>query len=775
MEILNLIDKKTLIICPNSYKKAILSEMNKNKHLYNVSFMSLSEYLKKYLFDYNVKTIYYLTSKYKMKVSNAISLINNLYYIDDKKYISDKLNYLVNIKHELDSENLLLYDKVFKKYLESVKIIVYGYGKLDKFNLSILENATILEEDSPKKNIDVYEFNNISEEVEFVFNKIEDLLLEGVSINNIKLFNVTSEYLPYLKRFSYYYNLNISLPSDKVIGTSIIQEFLGYIKNGYPKEEIITFLDKYKTNNLYNIVINLLNKYYEFDDLRVVYDLIYDDLLKMNKPKEEFLNTISLISINDFINADDYVFLMGFNNGNIPLHKDEDYITDNIKEEVIMSDTNELNMLSNINMLNKLNSINNLIISYKYKTPFNTYFVSNLIDNLDVTIKKVKGSYQYSSIYNKLKYADKLDNYIKYGEYDEDLGLLHYNYQDIPYNTYDNKYHKIDKDLLLKYLNNELILSYSSINNYYKCSFRYYLANVLKIDVYEETFDTIIGNIFHYVLSVAFNDNFNFEEVFNYAIKDYCFSYKEKYFISKLKNDLLFVINTIKEYQKNTGLTKELYEKKILIKLMDKPYVVFKGFVDKIMLKESNDTSNIAIIDYKTGNPNIKLDYLKYGLSMQLPSYLYLVSNSGLFKNIKYCGFYLQHILNNEIKLCKGKSYLDMKKDNLKLCGYSTDDVYRLSMFDDSYEDSMMIKGMKTKKDGALISTAKVLDDDAIDEVISICKQKIEDALKDILMAKFTINPKVIDNVNVGCEYCNFKDICYVKEDDKVYLESEVE
>ena len=116
-----------------------------------------------------------------------------------------------------------------------------------------------------------------------------------------------------------------------------------------------------------------------------------------------------------------------------------------------------------------------------------------------------------------------------------------------------------------------------------------------------------------------------------------------------------------------------------------------------------------------------------------------------------------------------------MKKDNLKLCGYSTDDVYRLSMFDDSYEDSMMIKGMKTKKDGTLASTAKVLDDEAIDEVISICKQKIEEALKDILMAKFTINPKVIDNVNVGCEYCNFKDICYVKEDDKVYLESEVE
>ena len=66
--------------------------------------------------------------------------------------------------------------------------------------------------------------------------------------------------------------------------------------------------------------------------------------------------------------------------------------------------------------------------------------------------------------------------------------------------------------------------------------------------------------------------------------------------------------------------------------------------------------------------------------------------------------------------------------------------------------------------------------DEAKEKVENVLNEKISKEIK-VIYGEYesTINPKVIDNVNVGCEYCNFKDICYVKEDDKVYLESEVE
>lgn len=777
MKILELINQKTLIITSNTNKKRILAEIDKDNKLYDIKFMTLLEYQKNYLFDYDVNAIYYLVKNKKIKVSNAITLLDNLYYIENKEYHSHKLNYLKEIKKELDDNNLLIYNKYFKLYLDTVKVIVYGYDELDKFSLNLFSDALFINEDVFDKEFNIYQFNNIENEVEFVFNRISDLLIKGIDINKIKLMNITSEYIPYLKRFSKFYQLPLDFPSDSLYGTKIINEFLELIKNNTSKQEIIHKLSHYEDSNLYKVIISIMNKYLSFDNLIDVYELILDDIKKTTIPKNNFVNIIKLISLNDFVMDDEYVFLLGFNNGNIPLlYKDEDYITDNIKDEVIMSKTIELNKISTSNTIKSLKRINHLVISFKKKTPFDTYFPSNLIDELNACIIEEKtDSYLYSDLYNKIKYANLLDEYVKYGDFDSKLGILYYNYGHINYATYNNSYKEINKASLSEYLNNKLTLSYSSIDNYYKCAFRYYITNILNLSIYEETFDTIIGNIFHYVLSKAFGDNFDFEKEFDNCLKDYPFNHKEIFFINKLKSDLIFIIETIKEYQRNTGLTKELYEQKIVIPLMNNPQIEFKGFIDKIMYKEKDNHTYLSIIDYKTGNPSIKIDYLKYGLSMQLPLYLYLTSKSNLFHNIKYCGFYLQHILDNEIKIDQKKTFIEQKKENLKLQGFSTSDINRLAMFDDSYENSMMIKGMKTKLDGNLVSNAKVLSDSEIDEIINLCEEKIKLAISDILEGKFTINPKIIKDKNVGCQYCKYRDLCYHKEKDNLYLESEVE
>ena len=33
-----------------------------------------------------------------------------------------------------------------------------------------------------------------------------------------------------------------------------------------------------------------------------------------------------------------------------------------------------------------------------------------------------------------------------------------------------------------------------------------------------------------------------------------------------------------------------------------------------------------------------------------------------------------------------------------------------------------------------------------------------------ILEADFNINPKIIDGENIGCKYCKYQDICFIKE-----------
>ncbi len=758
-----------LIIIPNSYKKEILKYLNDNKMILNIKFMTIDEYKKKVIFDYNEKTIHYLKNK-GMKVSNAITLINNLYYIENKDYHNDKLNYLVKIKKELDENHLLIYDKLFHKILNRYKVIIIGYGKLDKWELSLFNNYELIDYPNNNKKYQIYHVNNISFEVEMIFQKIIDLLKKGININKISLMNIDNEYIPIIKRYSLFYHIPVDIKSDNnLMGTTIGKEFYQLVCDDKNKDEIISNLSNFEKCNDYNTIINIINKYIEFDLYDVKEEIKYD-LLNTKVSTDNYDNIIKVKNVFDYVGDDEYVFLMNFNNSSIPkMIFDTQYITDNIKELVNLSLTIDNNILLKENTLNYLSNINNLIISYKDESSFNKFFPSILLDNMDYELLEYERSFNYSDMANRVIYNMYLDDYVKYGVKDKNIDILYNTYGNNNYLSYTNEFTNLSKDKLIKYLNNELTLSYSSIDNYYKCAFKYYLSNILKIDLYEETFMTIIGNLFHEVLRHMNDDDFNFSNQYNLFLKDKTFTYKEQFFLNKLKDELENIIEVIRKQEMIIGFNNKLYEEKIDINLCNDPYIHFKGFIDKIMYKEKDNDTLVSIIDYKTGNPDIKIKNLSFGLSMQLPIYLYLVHNSNLFKNTKFTGFYLQHILSSNLNK-SDISKEDERLVNMKLKGYSTEDKQRLEIFDPTYENSEIIGGMKVNKDGTFNHYANTLSDSEIDDIINVTKEKINEAIKLILEGRFTINPKILDNENISCRYCKYQDICYRSDKDNVYL-----
>ena len=209
-------------------------------------------------------------------------------------------------------------------------------------------------------------------------------------------------------------------------------------------------------------------------------------------------------------------------------------------------------------------------------------------------------------------------------------------------------------------------------------------------------------------------------------------------------------------------------EEKIYIDKSRDIDISFMGIIDKCMYNEKDGEDLVAIVDYKTGNPDINLYNVAYGIDMQLPIYWYLVKKGNWFNNPKFVGFYLEKILHGEIKRDKSKDYESMKLDNLKLVGYSTSDKNRLSNFDKTYDNSKFIKSMRVKNDGEFYSYTKVLNDDVLDMLVSYIDNVIEENITDILNCKFDINPKKIGMDNVGCKYCKYKDICFVKNEDIV-------
>ena len=461
---------------------------------------------------------------------------------------------------------------------------------------------------------------------------------------------------------------------------------------------------------------------------------------------------------------------MGFNQENIPtIYKDDKYLTDKLLIDLGLEDSNMKNKREKEQILKIIKSIKNLTITYKKKSSFNDYFISNLNDDLGYEV--VKKELNFNTIRSmkqlNISVCKYLDTFTKYGIKNKYLEKLYFN-TNISYRTFNNKYKTINIDDLMEYLNYKLLLSYTGIDKYYHCAFSYYISNILKLDTYEEKFSATLGSLIHDILSKCFNQNFSFENEFNNYINNigYELSAKEKFFLNNVKEEIIYIINTIKKQKLLTGFDKELYEKKIYIELDNKIKVTFMGIIDKMMILSRDGKDYVSIIDYKTGNPNTNLDHIKDGLTLQLPIYAYLIKNSNLFDDPIISGIYYQKILNGKQKANTIEDYEKEKYDNLKLIGLSTNDEEILSIFDSTYENSELIKSMKLTSKG-FSSYAKVFSETEMDDILEIAKTKIDEAVNNILNGNFKINPKELKFENIGCKFCKYKDLCYMTESDK--------
>ena len=777
-----LIENNMILVLPNNMKENVIKEVSSLDKIYNIKFMFLKELIDSLTFTYDEKSIYYLIKKYDMNYDVANIYLNNLKYAVNN--VSDKTNKLTKIKNELIENNLLIYDKNIDKLINNKKIKIYGYDYISKFDLDILKkkgiNAQIINKNVLDFNHDVYEFDDIKDEIYFVLSKIIDLLNNGVDINNIKLCNVTSEYENDIKRMFKMFNISLNIKDNKSIKSSLIaKDFIDILENNNIDETLDFITNKYDmtiSSNKYIVdeIIKILNKYTFVKEKNILIYILKNELSKKHLKEIKKKNAVNIIDLKDnIISENDYVFLIGFNMGNIPkIYKDEDYLSDIEKEKLNIEKSYEKNSLEKSAIINSIKSIKNLFITYKLKTNFDSYMPSLLISDMNLNvIKDIEKKYNYSKKYNELLLSEKLDNLIKFGENDKDLGILYSNRLNDNYLKYDNKFKGINKEKFYDSLNGKLLLSYSSIDNYNRCAFRYYLNNILKITEFEETFAQSIGTIFHDVLSKAFKENFDFDFdlEFENVIKEYYFSNKEEFFMKKLREELRFIIDTINKQNSFNSLDKSLYENKVYINKEGNIKLTFMGIIDKLLYKEENNTTYLVIIDYKTGFPHTNLNNTIYGIDMQLPVYLYL-AKEGLFKNAEVIGFYLQKILNNEIVRDPKKTYEEQKEDNLKLLGYTIDEPELASKFDFSYTDSEVVKSLRFGQNG-FYAYSKVLSEEKINKLIEIVKENIDNAFDNILDAKFDINPKRVGKDNIGCSFCKYSDICFMKEEDVVLLD----
>lgn len=757
------------IVILNDYtKKSFIKKINK---LINVKVITLSELKRKYYFDYDNKAIYFISEKYKCIPEVAKIYIENTYFIKDID--TKKVNFLKEVKKDLDTNNLLTYNPLFKEYLKGKDIVLYNLKYIDKFYKNIFEelercsNVTIYNDSESSSVKELYKANNSEEEIAFVCSCITKLIKSGININNIKLANVKSDYEFIIRKTFKLFNIPINLPSFETIkSTSLVIKFKELYNSDINEtiDKLKEFINTKEENDIFKSIVNVVNSYLWCNDFNLVKDMVFNDIDNIKTPRETLKNAVEVIEFKrELISDNDYVFLIGYNEGVIPVnYKDEDYLSDTIKEKLNISTSFELNENAMNEVKDSIKNIKHLVVTYPNHNLSSEIYVSSSYEKDLFEEKELNISFNESNNYNKLRLISEKDENSKFGTVTDNLLKLSSHYKDMKYSSYDNKYKMIDKSKIKDFFKNGLTLSYTSMNDYYMCSFRYYLDYILKVNKYEDSFEAVVGTIFHKILSMCFEMDIDIIRTYETEIENsnYEFSESEKFFLSILKDELVLVIETIKNQLNYTQLNKSMYEKEIIVDVDKNLHIRFKGFIDKILYNEFNGKTVVAIIDYKTGNPNLNINNSIYGLEMQLPVYIYLIKNE--IKDVKIGGFYLQKILNN---------ITDKEKrlDGLKLQGYTNSDLDIIDKVDSSFNDSKVIKSLRTSSKG-FYAYSKVINDEEIEVLNNIVRNKIKEASNDILDSKFNINPKEMNNDVIGCKFCKYKDICFMKPKDTVTL-----
>lgn len=765
MSLIQNFEKNTIVICPSSSKDSFVKELSKKDNFLNIKFMNKEEILEGATYKYDAEAINYIHKKYNYRYENAKEIAGNL--VDDFDQ-TEKLKFCSNLKKELRTAGFLIENPLFKELFLNKKVLIYKYSKNDLELLNALKKLNVqyefLDDDKTIYKHKYYSFNDIEEEISFVFSKIIELKNSGISLNNIYLFNYDESYDLLIRKYSYYLTIPIEFEESDLYSNPGYSLFKNYLKDltieeAYEKLKLELGKDANDVcGKLANCLVKISNLNLENEEFIEFLDY-YAKNTKLKRIK--YNEAIKICNENKALNEDDYVFVMNFNLDSFPKVSGEtDFYTDEEKE-IIGKNTSEIKTIINKErIVDFLIHTKNIFISFKELSEGKKSYKSLLIKELDIEEESTFNDdtcYSYDLL--NIRVAKMKDNFESYSVDNKYLHTkseyLKDNYKKYNFNfKWDEGQIKIPAGF-----------SYSALNDYATCPFQFFIKRILKADCFEDKFVTSLGTLFHKALE---NDlkgiEFKIENHKQY-IDTHFVSERDKFFLDFLMPQVIDVIKKNSDFLKRTNYKKALPETKIYMDLGDG--VSLYGEIDKVMLNE--EKKSMLVIDYKTGDLSFDPENVKYGFDLQLP--IYLILSEFKFGGYSCDGLFIQRICGDPAKL----SSLDKE---YKLNGILFDGNYELSDLDTSLgkiykednkieKNSLYIKGLKIAKSGELaIADSKHFSVEEKDQLVEEALNAVREMVAKIKNNEFPILVSSTSEYNLSskCKLCGCKSICFRKD-----------
>lgn len=375
---------------------------------------------------------------------------------------------------------------------------------------------------------------------------------------------------------------------------------------------------------------------------------------------------------------------------------------------------------------------------------------------------------------------------------------------------------KLSEEALEILYGNELKESITRLETYAKCPFSYYLMYGLRLREREEyTVEAPdFGNVVHHVLKdmddAIRGKNLTWQtlsreesdQLVETCVNRVVEGYRDVIFSQS--NRIAFMRRRILHMMKRTAwaISEQLRHGAFRQKYGEKYYsyeeelgtgthMKFRGVIDRVDVYEDEENIYVKVVDYKTGNVDLSLESVYYGLQLQLILYLDSAMEAEKKhhpdKNVEPAGMLYFHVQDPQVQIeTEGEvDEIDFERSLLSeySCkGYVNEKTEILEKLDAELgchgELNSSVKSLcypvKTKKDGTFAVGTNVFSDEMWEKLIAHVKDLVHQNGKEILEGNIRIHPYRL-NTKSGCDYCGMKDICGIEKNNRQEVENVLE
>lgn len=666
---------------------------------------------------------------------------NQISYFCDKNLTFNETSFARFINTLLKTINEL-------KLADFINLLDSGYVKIDtkvkqnfksfvfKYNINDLKNLL---------NFKACCEDKLYKDYCFVY---ENFILKIINFKNIQFSNV------------YYFFQELDVLLSEFYSFELLNEKIEFLKQNDLKtfKQYLQIEDKF--NTIKQSIIDFYNDSFDFNKICYFLNLCFENT-NISLASTSADSVFVADSLNSYIKNFKKIYIIGADSKKFPLVKNStglfsDRELEKIEREKIspkICEVNKLNYFKCFELL--MSSSEKLCLSYSLSSSengknFPSIFIKSicknfLVENRTFKILKIDNdllnSLDFNEILNLIPYKfNNLDDIER--EYYNSYGNL----KIVIKNILDKK--RVSEDFIpleskidTKYVKNKKF-SPSKLENYFSCSYKYFLNDILKLKKIEQIkLDSrIIGIIIHkcayyFALELKNKTDVTFDrqnQIIDFVLSDKTYEIiikdkGNKELVNKLRKEILKLFAFIKEEQdiSEFKISKvEFYINDVI------DGINFEGFVDRI--DETED--EFIVIDYKSGNTIINYKDILLSRKIQLIFYSKI----------------LEKILN---KKCRGIFYLTIRDD------FSTKTNKGINFNGIIINEGNSIKKIGLNEKYFNIEKKFIFSEKQFKRLSDYVFNNIKTAVNNIQNAEFKSEPYNTDNLCV-CDYCEFNTIC---------------